>query len=395
MKKLRVFGISLFILSALFLNLVSSVKINEVSPKTPEFVEIYNENNEILNLSEWEIKDKSNSTNKIVCSNISNCSLITNATYFLILGKNTNISDITNTSIIYFYVDDETIANRLDDKNESIIFFNSTFSTNFSWENSTVGKSWQLCNDTWIEAEPTPGLTNYCIKENESDSESNEENEKNESNEENNNPQDPPISLELEWEEEIVNGEEFEVNVEVFNLKEETYDIKIYISFKNNNTIISETYHEENNEWKSSFNYVYEIFSGPGNKSEMFLLRIKEDYKDFYGNAVIGVKIREDSTKEIKTQLEKDIEILKKEDNKDSIKDNKSDISKNQQKKEKTTIPKQTNNIIRLESKKTKTIKEEEKVLYESKTEKIKKYAVYGLNLVLIAIIILMIKKKI
>ena len=377
MKKLMVFGISLFVL--LMASLVSGVRVNEVSPKTPEFIEIYNEQGEILNLSKWKIQDN-HDIDEIVCA-IENCSLVISYEYFLILGKDTDISEITSASVNYFYVDDTKIGNSLNDEGDKVIFFNSTFSTNFSWNSSSTGKSWQLCDSSWNENEPTPGSVNSCEAPSQN----------------NTTPPEPQIYLEAEWYgDDILNTEDFDIEIKVYNLEDKDYNLRVWIEPEDEDKIISDRYDPKNDEWKSGKYYIDKFFSGPGNKSEDILLRLREEEDDFKGYAVLKAKLEnEDYT------LERSIKILEPEKNEEDTIDNDADsgsqgdsnIQDTQQ--ETATI---TGDIIKLgdRSKLQKQESSEEKgIVYESGSEKVKKYAIYGLNAILIVIIILLVKKKV
>lgn len=142
--------------------------ISEVYPSTPEWVEIWNAGNEVVNLAYWNISD--NSTEKpdtITCYAVDNCSLETNATYFLLLGRNTNISQITNESVVYFYVDDQKIGNGLTDGGDALLFYNSSYSSSMNYNSSAVGKSWAFFDGNWgLCSNPTPGGANACGTEN-------------------------------------------------------------------------------------------------------------------------------------------------------------------------------------------------------------------------------------
>jgi len=156
------------ILPALVIILLASLAfaqpvINEVMPnplnESDEWVEIWNANNDTLNLSEWQVGDSTYSDD-IVCG--SNCT--TNATYFLILGNQANLTRITNGSVTYFFVDDTAIGNGLaNDNPDGVRFFNTTYSTNMSYNSTTEGRSWAWLNSTWQDcANPTPGFANNC-----------------------------------------------------------------------------------------------------------------------------------------------------------------------------------------------------------------------------------------
>ncbi|MBI4894860.1 MAG: hypothetical protein HY831_00030 [Candidatus Aenigmarchaeota archaeon] len=155
-----------YILSlVLFLLLVTSVNaltINEVMPRGDEWVELYNQEG-YIDLGKWNISDNY-STDQITCYNIPNCNLTTNATYFLIIGRSTNISRISNASITYFYVDDSAIGNGLNDNGDVVFISNSSSSDNFSYSSSSFNNSWSY-NGTWNLCIPTPGYKNSCSQE--------------------------------------------------------------------------------------------------------------------------------------------------------------------------------------------------------------------------------------
>lgn len=143
-----------------------AVVINEVNPAGTEWLEIYNPANDFLDLSTWRTKDNStNMPDDITCWTISNCNLTTNVSYFLILGRNTDISEITNQTITYFYVDDSAIGNSLTDGGDNLTFYNDNFTTSFGYNRSVFEKSWQRIpdgSDYITPCNPTPGYENNC-----------------------------------------------------------------------------------------------------------------------------------------------------------------------------------------------------------------------------------------
>lgn len=134
--------------------------INEVMPRGAEWVEIYNPDGEI-NLSKWNISD-SVSTDQITCHTITNCSLSTNQSYILIIGRSTNISEITNGSIVFYYVDDSSIGNGLNDNGDSVKIITENYSSNFTYNSSNITHSWSYSNNSWNLCTQTPGFTNSC-----------------------------------------------------------------------------------------------------------------------------------------------------------------------------------------------------------------------------------------
>jgi hypothetical protein len=190
-------------------------------------------------------------------------------------------------------------------------------------------------------------------------------------------PQDPPeedtnedIYLKLKWDEdEIINGKEFEIKVKAYNLENQDYNLKIWIKFEDNDTKISERYDEELEEWKSGNYYVDEFFSGDGNKTKNIDLRIKEDYEDYQGDDVeICFKLEDEPD----TEECENIEILEKEEESEE-----EDLVAQQDENTQTTQETITSNVITLgSSSKTEDLKEQNNIIYQSKTELIKKYTI-------------------
>ena len=87
---------------------------------------------------------------------------------------------------------------------------------------------------------------------------------------------DAEIYYELDWDsEDIENGRSFKIKTDAFNLNEDKYDVRLWIEFEENNTIISEIYDSNEEKWLSGNYYIDEIFEGPGNQSDKIKIRIK------------------------------------------------------------------------------------------------------------------------
>jgi hypothetical protein len=187
---------------------------------------------------------------------------------------------------------------------------------------------------------------------------------------------DDDIYLELEWDdEEIINGDEFEIKVNAYNLLDELYNLKIWIKFDDNDTIISDGYHEDNEEWKSSKYYVDEFFEGDGNNDKMrrIDLRIREAYRDFRGNDVeICFKLEDEPD----TEECENIGILEEEI--DEVYEPLPVQTTTSNSVETIGV---TGNVIQLNQQttdpKTEDLKEQNNILYQSKTELMKKYAIF------------------
>ena len=197
-------------------------------------------------------------------------------------------------------------------------------------------------------------------------------------------PADVGVYLEMNWDEEdIVNGKEFEINVLGFNLEDEKHDVKIWIEFDENDSVISDRYDEENEEWKSGRYYVNDFFSGAGNKTEEIKLRIRKDYEDFYGDIKIFFKLRNGF------EIEKEMEILGDEIDEEI----EPEITNEGEFIE--TKPSITGNVIKLgASAKTEDIKRKNPVIYESNVEKIKKYSMFGFALLCVLLSVLLVREK-
>jgi len=195
------------------------------------------------------------------------------------------------------------------------------------------------------------------------------------------------IEIELEYDEEIYNDEEFNVDLDFFNLGNYSYDLKIYLTFNNNDTIISETYNEEEEKWSSSTYYIENFIRGKGNKTGDTILRIDSDYLNFYGEVRIRVKLRKNNETNSIADVEKKIKIIERE-----IKNDEESINQEQQ---------ETQNISEGSSENTiylnnpKDIKRQESKIYNSKTQYLKEYSIYGFSLFCVLIIILLITRRI
>ncbi len=193
------------------------------------------------------------------------------------------------------------------------------------------------------------------------------------------------IYYRLNFDEEVNNGEEFYVDIEIFNLDNKEYDVKLWI--ENNSKIISERYDENNDEWKSGNYYVNNFFKGAGNKTGKIKIRIDKDYKEFSGESNLFFKIRNG------LKINYTIDIIKKE-NKTEI-ENKNEKKENKDKLKIEEVKKPiTASVIRLNSvnnkiNSTESIKTDNYTVYESKTEKIKKHSVYGFAILSVILCIL------
>jgi len=205
-----------------------------------------------------------------------------------------------------------------------------------------------------------------------------------------NNSQNINVYYNLSWDEDnIINGEDFKIKIDFFNLLDIDYDVRLWI--ENNGEIISERYDEKNEKWKSGFYYINGFIKGQGNKTEEIKIRINNDYSNFSGEAEIFFKIRDEPVINYKINIsEKDKNVQ------ETIIDNVSNNSNNTESIENTQSI--TSNVIRLgksiEINKKENIKTQSFIIYESKTGIIKKYSVYGFAVLCILLSILIIWNK-
>ncbi|UCC91460.1 MAG: lamin tail domain-containing protein [Candidatus Aenigmatarchaeota archaeon] len=158
---------------------VQAVVINEIMPnpidENNEWIEIYNPGNTELNLSVWLIFD-GNSNDSL----FSETSMVTNSTYFLIIGENANISNITENNMTYFRTDGK-IGSGLNNNGDNVSIHNSTeFVDNVSYPDFSTkeGYSWaRMDNGSWVYSEsPTPGEPNSFTNASGNETEENQTN---------------------------------------------------------------------------------------------------------------------------------------------------------------------------------------------------------------------------
>ena len=355
--------ISLVVIVSL-INLISAeIRINEVelNPKDScndctEWIELYSDSE--IDLSGWIIKDASNK------SSILNFSF---SGYYIV--ENMSITLNNANEKLYLYNGNQLIS--------QTILLSDSYNDN---------RSWQYCDGEWKFAEMTRGYeTNCSTIQNSTNNTNTDQNNTNNENEE-------EISLEMDWDEEdLVNGEEFDIGLAAFNLKNENYDVRVYLTFEDNDTIISERYDEENDEWKSGTYYLTEFFKGSGNKTGDITLRIRDTYEDFKGDAKIYFKLRDGE------EIEENIEILEREESDETktqttIKTTNTENKIKESTETKTVAVVTTGNTIRLGTSSEK--ENNSNLVYESKSEKMKKYSIFLFAFLCLFVCVLIIFKK-
>lgn len=203
------------------------------------------------------------------------------------------------------------------------------------------------------------------------------------------------IYYELDWDEEdIENGNNFKIDVEAYNLKDYIYDVRLWIELEENETIISEIYDRDKEKWLSGNYYINDIFEGPGNESDKIKIRIKEKYEDFYGDARIYFKLRDEEKwyKKI-VILEKSNSVLEENhvENEVLAKSSKESLEEPIERDSEKRVIKLGQKVDSIE---TEDLKVSGNIIYESKTHKIKKYSVYFFTLLIVVFCVLVILRK-
>ncbi len=121
----------------------------------------------------------------------------------------------------------------------------------------------------------------------------------------------PSPQITLNYSEENPINKEIEVGLSASNLKNTTYDVKI--SIEKEEKVLSDIFNKNKNSWPSSLYYLTNVFSGTS-FSGNFKLKIKEEKKDFRGEANIVAKIRESESKKISVEFIDKINITEPEE---------------------------------------------------------------------------------
>lgn len=290
----------------------AELRINEVMHHTNnslgnEWVELYNDGGAVILLN-WKIGDTSESDNISINISANGYALI--------------VDDIDCASLIVpseSCISLNEIGNQLGDSGDTLYLYNneSALISNFSWTSSikSTGKSYGYNGSAWMNCTPTPGAANNCTISggtctavnnscgnwadcsgtsksrtctNTSASCANTTWTETQSCSSNSG-----LYIEVNWNnEEIINGKEFDIEVNGYNLGDYDYDVRVWLEFEENSTIISERYDANASEWSSGIYYADKFLSGDGNKSRNIKVRINTNYENFYGDAKILAKIR-------------------------------------------------------------------------------------------------------
>lgn len=165
MRKITIFAIFLIAIPVSY----PKVLINEIMPNPVadeslnEWIEIYNNGTEAVNVSSWVMGDDSG--NDTLQGGLYNGegTIMEPFGFAIITDDNTRVYNNFNVSpdAIKLYVDDSSIGNGLLNDGETIyLYFNSTLMDYAAYPEVKEGFSASLVNNSWIQANPTPGYAN-------------------------------------------------------------------------------------------------------------------------------------------------------------------------------------------------------------------------------------------
>ena len=189
------------------------------------------------------------------------------------------------------------------------------------------------------------------------------------------------------------------ITLKAYNLLNKKYDVKVWIE-NDEGDIISDRYGNYSNKeikWASGSYWAYSFIEGTGNKSEDMMIRIRDEYDNFSGDATIKALIQEsDSEKDIDS-FEDNIEIL--ENNESNLGNSVTDYEDSSEINNTitSTSPNSDGVIVLGKKKETKTAtteKNTDSIIYKSKNEYIKEYIPYAFGIVCIIIITFLVFDK-
>jgi len=203
--------------------------------------------------------------------------------------------------------------------------------------------------------------------------------------------------LDVNYPDKVNLGEEFEAEIKLIDFPEGNYDLKFDILGSGNR--IGQIYDEK---WQSTYYFVEDIFENNEAK-----IKLKID-KEFEGEADIIIKIRDSSGTSISFG-DYEIEVVPSEtiENKlpktnqkeTTIKDNEEDMEKNNSMPKGEVISEQkvarlnNNEVIDVSPQNIKNDSGNE-IIFKSKNDNVKEYAIYGFAIFCVLIIILMLIEK-
>lgn len=400
------------LLAAFALPFVSAIRINEImydlngSDTGREWVEVYNDGSESLNLSAWKFYEAETKHGLTLMQGSWSLEM---GGYFIIADNSASfLADNPSFNATLF---DSSFS--LSNTGENISLWNgSEYFSNITYSSSSGaagdGKSLQFIDSAWQSCLPTPGYLNACqsqsqnqtnqtqndTQQNQTNQTQQNQNETSQNQSQQNQTAQTSKNITLNYQYNASFGKNITFELYAYNLDEATYDVKLAIY--DGGSIISETYNENEAKWKSSTYYINSVFYGAYTKKN-FTLRIKDN--GFEGVANISVKLRKSGTNSAYIEYSGRINVLKTEK---AYKSNESIININPDEDAEEDKSSEDIGVIRLNDAESKTEKgsgrglkaETGSVIFMSQTERIKKYAIYGFAVFLIVLIIILLRYR-
>ncbi len=302
---------NILLIGILFLILpnISALIISEImyAPLESEFyneyVEIYNDGESYIDLTNFTLCEDTLLSGYIDHGDLEKLKLndsmiLTKGNYAIITdgGSGTEVYSNfnANKNALALHVDGASLCGGLVNSGETISLKDSSgnLMNSITYDSSLANnndKSMQICSNSWIEEEPTPGSANIC--QTQTPQTQNQTQTQTQNNQENNlSSTNTKPAIEVNYPLKASLNKEFIFKIKLINFNQDNYDIKIEIF--SNGARIAEIMN--NNQWKSTTYYLNEIINS--NEEKGFTMRVVKEFE----NADITIKIK-DSNEKIET----------------------------------------------------------------------------------------------
>lgn len=163
-NKLKVLGYSFILLIIIQISygevILTEVNVNPLDDDYDEYVEIYNNGSESVDLSDYSVGDL-NDCDSFVATNFvllpNQYGIITDQFSYVFYDYN------VSGSALKLRVEDSAIGNGLGNNGDTLILYKDnciSFISNFTWNETHEGLSWNLVNGLWEEKSVSPGYSN-------------------------------------------------------------------------------------------------------------------------------------------------------------------------------------------------------------------------------------------
>jgi hypothetical protein len=202
------------------------------------------------------------------------------------------------------------------------------------------------------------------------------------------------IEIDFDCPSEVSVDEEFECSLIARDFEsDDAWDVKVELM--DGDTRLGEIFDEDSGNWKSAYYYLYGVVD-EAEKEYIVRLRV---VKDFSGDVEGIVKLRKGSSREF---FEFDLLVGDSGDEEEEDEEDAKDSEEEKEVKEKEKVTDLTPSFAKVEGDAKKPVSvinlnsvsevgggemEEEKVVYESKNEKVRRYGIYGFALFLIFVL--------